>query len=76
MNKHKKELQRYYTKWILLSLIIITVISGIVGSFTGMEDSHLLLMILGELVVLTGVFFGFHMKNTVTEDSQSVESVK
>jgi len=76
MNKHKKELQRYFTKWILLILIICTVISGIVGAFIGIKDSHLLLMILGELVVLTSVFFGFHMKTNVTEDSQSVESVK
>lgn len=68
MTKHDKEVQRYYVKWVLVFLVSITVVSGIIGAFIGMKDSHLLLMILGELVVLLGVFFGFHMAKSVEEE--------
>ena len=74
MNKAKKELQRYYVKWVLVLLLVSTVVSGIVGAFIGMKDSHLLMMVLGELVVLLSVFFGFHMKTEIKDDHIKLES--
>jgi len=73
MTKHQKEKQRFIVKWLLVSLLVILVLTGILGSIYGLKDSHLLLMVLGEIVVLTGVFFGFDMSTKVSTDEKNFE---
>ena len=68
MTKHEKEKQRYYVKWLLVSLIVINVLSGIVGAFIGIKHSDIILIMLGELITLLGVFFGFNMSTAVKDD--------
>ena len=70
MTKHAKELQRYYAKWILIFLLFVTVTVGLYGAIFGLKDSHLLLIMLGEIATLLAIFFGFNMMNKVSEDTQ------
>lgn len=74
MDKNSKELQRYAVKWVMVALLVIIILSGIVGYFMEIKDHTIILIMLGEVVMLLAVFFGFNMKTSVSKDEVSHEA--
>jgi len=68
MSQDDKERQRYKVKWVLVLLVSLIIISGLIGYFKGIKDHTIILVMLGEVITLLGVFFGFNMKTSVSKD--------
>jgi len=73
MTKHKKELQRYFAKWVLMFILIALVATGIIGYFMKIEDNSIILVMLAEVASLLAVFFGFNMKSEVQVEQKEDE---
>ena len=73
MTKDNKELQRYLVKWILMFLLISIVGTGIYGFLNKFTDYNIIVIMLAEIATLLGIFFGFNMTTSVSEDKMNIE---